>query len=162
LETPASALTTSIDELRRAQSAAPLLSFLTPSELPGSLGRLAHYEIEEVVGSGGMGVVLKVIDTRLQRVVAIKVMAESLVASESARKRFMREAQAAAAVRNDHIVDIHAVEEAGGRPYIVMELISGVSLQQRLDESGPLGIREVLRIGMQIAQGLAAAHAQGL
>jgi hypothetical protein len=65
-------------------------------------------------------------------------------------------------VRNEHVIDIHAVEGAGERPYIVMEYIAGVSLQQRLDQTGSLEIKEVLRIGMQIAAGLAAAHAQGL
>ena len=109
-----------------------------------------------------MGVVLKAFDEKLQRVVAIKVMAEALAASPAARKRFVREAQAAAAVRSDHIVNIYEVEESGSRPYLVMELISGVSLQERLDAAGPLGVREILRIGLQIAQGLAAAHAQGV
>jgi WD40 repeat protein len=79
-----------------------------------------------------------------------------------ARKRFIREAQAAAAVRNEHVIDIHAVEEANERPYLVMEYVSGISLQERLDRSGPLQLKEILRIGIQTAAGLAAAHAHGL
>jgi WD40 repeat protein len=138
------------------------LDFLSPAEKPGLLGRLGHYEVSEVIGRGGMGVVLKAFDQTLQRVVAIKVLAAPLATSATARRRFVREAQAAAAVRNEHVIDIHAVEEAGERPYLVMEYVSGVSLQQRLDRAGPLEVKEILRIGIQTAAGLAAAHAQGL
>ncbi|MBI3466099.1 MAG: serine/threonine protein kinase, partial [Planctomycetes bacterium] len=138
------------------------LDFLSPPEKSEHLGRLAHYEIIEVIGQGGMGVVLKAIDAKLQRVVAIKVMAPQLATSASARKRFIREAQAAAAIRNEHVIDIHAVDEANGLPFLEMEYISGVSLQQRIDRTGPLQLKEILRIGMQTAAGLAAAHAQGL
>jgi hypothetical protein len=138
------------------------LDFLTPSEKPGSLGRLGHYEVQEVIGRGGMGVVLRAFDEELHRVVAIKVMAQQLATNATARKRFKREAQAVAAVTHDHIVTIHAVEEANGLPYLVMQYVAGLSLQQRLDCDGPLELQEVLRIGMQTASGLAAAHAQGL
>ncbi len=138
------------------------LDFLSPPEKPGHLGRLGHYEVTEVVGRGGMGVVLKAFDEKLHRVVAIKVMATGLATSATARKRFIREAQAAAAVRNEHVIDIHAVEEANGLPYLVMEYVSGLSLQERLDQAGPLEVQEILRIGIQVATGLAAAHDQGL
>jgi hypothetical protein len=142
--------------------AGPALDFLGPSEKPGHLGRLGHYEVHEVVGRGGMGLVLKAFDERLHRVVAIKVMAPQLASCATARRRFVREARAAAAVRNEHVVGIHAVEETDGLPYLVMEYVAGTSLQQRLDRTGPLELHEVLRIGMQTAAGLAAAHAQGL
>jgi WD40 repeat protein len=138
------------------------LAFLAPSEKPGALGRLGHYEVLEVIGHGGMGVVLKAFDEALHRVVAIKVLAPQLASGVTARKRFVREARAAAAVRNEHVIDIHAVEEAGPVPYLVMEYIAGISLQDRLDRTGPLALKEILRIGMQTAAGLAAAHAQGL
>jgi WD40 repeat protein len=138
------------------------LDFLAPSERPGALGRLGHYEVLAVVGRGGMGVVLKAFDNVLQRVVAVKVMAPQLAVAASARKRFIREAQAAAAVRDEHVIDIHAVEEVNGLPYLVMEYVNGISLQDRLDRSGPLELKEVLRIGVQTANGLAKAHAQGL
>jgi WD40 repeat protein len=138
------------------------LDFLTPSEKPGYLGRLGNYEVTEVIGRGGMGVVLKAFDEKLHRVVAIKVMAPQLATSATARKRFTREAQAAAAIRNEHIVDIHAVEEANGLPFLVMEYVSGMSLQERLDQAGQLEPKEILRIGIQVATGLAAAHTQGL
>src|SRR5207302_6750815 len=123
---------------------------------------LDHYEVLEVVGRGGAGVVLKARDTKLQRIVAIKALAPRLVASGTARARFVREAQAAAAVRDDHVVAIHAVSDDGPVPYLVMEFISGITLEERLKRSGALELREILRIGMQVAKGLAAAHAQGL
>jgi WD40 repeat protein len=138
------------------------LDFLAPSERPGALGRLGHYDVLEVVGRGGFGVVLKAFDNVLQRVVAVKVMAPQLAVTASARKRFIREAQAAAAVRDEHVIDIHAVEEVNGLPYLVMEYVNGLSLQERLDRDGPLELKEVLRIAMQTASGLAKAHAQGL
>src|SRR5262249_34432812 len=114
------------------------------------------------VGRGGMGVVLKAFDETLHRVVAIKVMAPQLATSATARQRFTREARAQAAVSHDHVVTIHAVEEHGPLPRIVMQFVAGTSLQDRIDRTGPLQLHEVLRIGMQTASGLAAAHAQGL
>lgn len=86
------------------------IDFLESSDQPDSLGRLAQYEISEIVGRGGMGIVLKAHDTKLNRVVAMKVLAPELAANATARKRFLREAQAAAAVSHDHVVTIYAVE----------------------------------------------------
>jgi serine/threonine-protein kinase len=138
------------------------LGFLSPSDKPGQLGRLERYEVLEEVGRGGMGVVLKAFDPTLHRVVAIKVLAPQLATSGVARKRFLREAKAAAAVTHDHIVTIHAVEEANGLPYLVMQYVAGLSLQDRLDRDGPLELPDVLRIGTQTAAALAAAHGQGI
>jgi serine/threonine protein kinase len=138
------------------------LDFLEPSDKPGSIGRLRHYEVQVLVGRGGMGIVLRAFDETLHRVVAIKVMAPQLATSATARRRFTREARAAAAVTHDHVVTIHAVEDAGPLPYIIMQFVAGQSLQDRLDRSGPLPVAEILRIGMQAGSGLAAAHAQGL
>jgi serine/threonine-protein kinase len=138
------------------------LSFLDPSENSQSLGRLGAYEILEVVGRGGMGIVLKAFDAALHRPVAIKVLAAEFWANGAARKRFAREAQAVAAVIHDHVVPIHAVDAEATPPYLVMAYIPGQSLQQRIDRHGPLELKEILRIGMQTASGLAAAHAQGL
>jgi serine/threonine-protein kinase len=138
------------------------LHFLQPSTSPSSLGRLGHYEVLEVLGHGGMGIVLKGFDAALNRPVAIKVLAAQLSANGAARKRFAREAQAAAAVIHDHVVSVYAVDASAVPPYLVMAFITGQSLQQRIDESGPLELKEILRIGMQTAAGLAAAHAQGL
>jgi serine/threonine protein kinase len=138
------------------------LDFLAPCDTPGRLGLLAHYEIVEILGRGGMGIVLRGVDVKLNRPVAIKVLAPQLAANAMARQRFRREAQAAAAVSHDHVVAIHAVDEWNGLPYLVMEYVSGWSLQQKIDAGGALQIAQILRIGMQIASGLAAAHAQGL
>jgi serine/threonine-protein kinase len=138
------------------------LHFLAPSDTPGMLGRLGKYEIEDVIGRGGMGIVLKAQDPALDRRVAIKVLAGHLASSAAARKRFAHEAKAAAAVVHDHVIPIHDVVPGGETPYLVMPLVSGRSLQDRLDERGVLETREVLRIAMQTADGLAAAHAQGL
>ena len=144
------------------ESAAADLSFLGPPSEPGSLGRLDHYEVLEVVGSGGMGVVLRARDTKLLRVVALKVLAVPLAASGTARQRFAREARAAAAIRDDHVIAIHAVEDHGPVPYLVMEFIDGQSLEALLRRGGPLEVKDILRIGVQAASGLAAAHKQGL
>jgi serine/threonine protein kinase/tetratricopeptide (TPR) repeat protein len=139
-----------------------VLAFLIPSDKPGVLGLLGRYEVLQVIGHGGMGIVLRAFDEHLHRTVAIKVMAAHLATDATARKRFSREARAAAAVSHDHIVTIHAVEEARGLPYLVMKYVAGVTLKQRLDREGPLPLPEILRIGMETASGLAAAHAQGL
>jgi serine/threonine-protein kinase len=138
------------------------LYFLDPTDRPGLLGMLGGYEVQEVLGQGGMGVVLKAFDPTLDRLVAIKVLAAAIAGSATARKRFLREARAAAAVCHDHVVTVHGVDEHDGLPYLVMQYVAGESLQERLDRAGPLEIEEVLRIGMQTAAGLAAAHAQGL
>ncbi len=155
------------DEHRRSLAAAALqddvdLSFLAPSSEPGSLGRLDHYEVFEVVGKGGTGVVLRAHDTKLMRIVALKVLAPTLATSGSARRRFVRESRASAAVRDDHVVAIHAVEAQGALPYLVMEFIDGCTLEALVRRNGPLDAKEVLRIGIQAAHGLAAAHRLGL
>ena len=135
---------------------------LAPATHPELMGRIGRYDVERLIGSGGMGVVFKAHDTELNRPVAIKLLAPYLCGSESARNRFAREARAAAAVVDEHVVPIYNVESDGEHPFLVMKYIAGGSLQQRLDREGPLEVCEVLRIGMQTAEGLAAAHAQGL
>ena len=138
------------------------LDFLDPADDPAHLGRLGPFVITEVLGRGGMGIVFKGMDVALNRPVAIKVLAPYFASSGAARKRFAREAQAAAAVVHEHVVAIHGVDTWKGLPYLVMSFVNGRSLQERLDAEGALGVREILRIGMQTASGLAAAHAQGL
>lgn len=138
------------------------LYFLAPSDQPDVLGTLGDYEVHELIGQGGMGVVLKAFEPALHRLVAIKVMSPALAGSPIARQRFTREAQAAAAVCHDHIVTVHGVDEKDSLPYLVMQYVAGESLQERLDRSGPLELTEIVRIALQTASGLAAAHAQGL
>jgi serine/threonine-protein kinase len=136
--------------------------FFSPTDDPRMLGRFGGYEIAGVIGCGGMGVVLKGLDVALNRYVAIKVLAPHLAASAAARSRFAREARAAAAVVHENVIAIHAVSEASGLPYLIMPYVRGESLQKRLDAEGTLAPAEILRIGMQAARALAAAHAQGL
>ena len=155
------AMPTTVPDSKATGDEVPL-DFLVPSEHPGSLGRLGPYEVLDRIGQGGMGVVLKALDPRLNRIVALKVIAPVLATTVLARRRFTREAQAAAAVCHEHVVTIHAVDEAAGLPYLVMQLVAGESLQDKIAREGPLGLKEILRIGGQVAAGLAAAHAQGL
>ena len=135
---------------------------LGPPSHPEMLGRIGRYEVERLIGAGGMGVVFKGFDTELNRPVAVKVLAPYLAGSGAARKRFAREARAAAAVVHEHVVAIHNVETDGESPFLVMQFVAGESLQQRIDREGSLELCEILRIAMQTASGLAAAHAQGL
>src|SRR6516165_7814413 len=159
---PAPSLPTAVAPAGEGAATELPAAFLGPPAQPCELGTLGPYRVLSVVGRGGMGVVLKALDERLGRVVAVKVLAPQLAASATARRRFDREARAAAAVAHENVVAVHSVGEAAGLPYLVMQYIAGVSLQQRLDRTGRLGLAEVLRIGMQTAAGLAAAHAQGL
>ena len=134
---------------------------------PASPSKLGAYDVSGVIGRGGMGVVLKARDPHLDRTVAIKTLAPELAADPTARRRFAREARAAAAVTHPHVVTIHAVEPGesgpgGPVPFLVMEYVAGRSLRQKLDADGAMGVTEILRIGAQIADGLAAAHKQGL
>jgi serine/threonine protein kinase len=137
------------------------LSFLKPPQREGSLGRIGHYEVLEVLGRGGFGIVFRAFDEVLQRVVAVKVLAPHAAATSPARKRFLREARAAAQIKHENVVQVHAVVEEP-LPYLVMEFIPGETLQQRMDRTGPLDVPEVISIGRQIAAGLAAAHEKGL
>ena len=134
---------------------------LSPPSHPEMLGRIGRYEVERLIGTGGMGVVFKAFDSELNRPVAVKLLAPYLAGSGAARKRFAREARAAAAVVHEHVVAIHNVETDGEVPFLVMQYVPGESLQSRLDREGALDVCEILRIGMQTASGLAAAHAQG-
>jgi serine/threonine protein kinase len=139
-----------------------VLNLLGAPGHPEMLGRLGRYDIERVIGSGGMGVVLKAHDSELNRPIAVKLLSPHLAHVGAARERFAREGRAAAAVVHEHVVAIYNVESSGPVPYLVMQYVPGRSLQARVDEDGPLGVEEILRIGMQAAAGLAAAHRQGL
>jgi WD40 repeat protein len=140
------------------------LDFLTPSEDPGHLGMLDHFAITGVVGRGGMGVVLRGFDTYLQRDVAVKILDPALADDENAQHRFCRESRAAASVSHENVVAVHHVaeHESAELPYLVMQLIDGEPLDERLAREGRLEVKEVVRIGHEIAEGLAAAHEKGL
>jgi serine/threonine protein kinase len=139
-----------------------LFDFLAPPKGPDELGRLGPYRVLKVLGHGGMGVVFEAEDPQLRRKVALKAMLPTLAASETARQRFLREAQTAAAIEHDHIVHIYQVGEDRGVPFIAMAFLKGESLDQRLARQNRLLLPEVVRIGRETAAGLAAADQQGL
>jgi hypothetical protein len=136
--------------------------FLAPPELPDEIGRLGPYRILKVLGRGGMGIVFQAEDPQLKRPVAVKVLQPGRSASESARRRFLREARAMAALEHDNIVTLHYVGEAQGMPFLAMQLLRGETLATRLQREGSLRVEEALRIGREIADALAAAHEHGL
>ena len=152
-----------LQKAKAADSEEFSLSFLSAPDRPGLLGYLGDYEMLEVIGRGGMGLVLKAFDPPLKRLVAIKVMAlASLIGSATARRRFTREAQAAAAVCHENIVPVYGVYETDEFPYLVMQYVAGESLEARLGRTGSLPLLEIVQFALQTAMGLAAAHAHGL
>jgi hypothetical protein len=142
--------------------AALALSFLEPARGPGEIGRLGNYRVLGVLGRGGMGVVLRAEEEALDREVALKVMKPEVAAHPQARQRFLREARAMAAVEHERVVVVHAVGEAGGVPYLAMPLLRGESLASRLVSGPRLSVAEAVRLGREVAEGLAAAHGRGL
>jgi len=126
---------------------------------PGTF--LGPYEVEAPLGEGGMGEVYRARDTRLGRTVAIKVLPEAVSLDPARRNRFDLEARAVASLSHPNICALFDIGDQGGIHYLVMEHLPGTTLARRL-ESGPLSLREALRVGSQVASGLAAAHAQGV
>jgi serine/threonine protein kinase/uncharacterized GH25 family protein len=149
-------------EVDDSGGAAQLLKFLAPTDDPHMLGRLGSYEVSGIVGAGGMGIVLKAFEPSLARFVALKVLAPSFWSDPQARQRFAREARAAASIVHDNVIEIYGVDEVNGIPFFAMPYLRGDTLQARIDRQGPFGTEETLRVAMQVASGLAAAHAQGL
>jgi serine/threonine protein kinase len=143
------------------EAARSAVDFLAPPERPDEIGRLGGYRILKELDSGGMGVVFLAEDPSLGRPVALKVIRPGQD-NRQARERFLREARAAAAAEHEHVVAIHQVGEDRGVPFLVMPLLKGESLEERLRRQDRLTVGEVLRIGREVAEGLAAAHARGL
>ena len=135
---------------------------LGPPQRPDEIGRLGAYRVLKAVGRGGMGVVYQAEDITLKRLVALKVMLPRLAADPTSRQRFLREARAMAAVHHDHIAAIYQVGEEKGIPYIAMEFFQGTPLDKWLKQGHKPTVAQVLRIGREIAEALAAAHALGL
>ena len=122
---------------------------------------ISHYKITAKLGEGGMGVVYKAEDTKLKRSVALKFLAPHLLRDEEARKRFEREATAAAGLSHPNICTVYEISDEGGETFLAMEFIEGESLDAKI-ERGPLSLKEALGFARQVADGLAAAHAKGV
>ena len=128
------------------------------------LGRLLdnRYEILEVIGTGGMAVVYKALDHRLNRLVAVKILKDEFSRNQEFRRRFHAESQAVAMLSHPNIVSVYDVSRSGDVDYIVMELIEGITLKQYLEKKGCLNWRETLHFAMQIAKALEHAHSRGI
>ncbi len=122
---------------------------------------LSHYKILEKLGEGGMGIVYKAEDNRLDRTVALKFLAPQAIGSDEDKERFMQEAKAAAALNNPNICTIFEIDEVDGQSFIAMECVEGVSLKTRIG-TGPLKVDEALGVAQQIAAGLHEAHEKGI
>ncbi|MBO0701208.1 MAG: serine/threonine protein kinase, partial [Zavarzinella sp.] len=139
----------------------PVLDFAPAPDLaPGD--RLGQYRVIRRIGAGGMGIVYEAEDEWLGRRAALKALRGELPGGDVARERFLREARAMAAVEHENVATIYQVAEAGGRPYMAMQLLTGETLEARLARAQRLPAAEAARIGREVAAGLAAVHAKGL
>ncbi|OVE79514.1 hypothetical protein BVY01_02300, partial [bacterium I07] len=122
---------------------------------------ISHFKILEKLGEGGMGVVYKAHDTKLDRTVALKFLPSHITANETDKARFLQEAKAAAALNHSNVCTIHEIREHENQQFIVMEYVEGVTLSEKI-KSGPLELKTVIDYAMQIGEGLKAAHAKGI
>jgi serine/threonine protein kinase len=133
-----------------------------PSEHAGDLGRLDRYRVLKQLGKGGMGAVYLGFDERLRRKVALKVMLPDSAEDPQSKDRFLREARAAAQIAHDNVIAIHEADEADGIPFIAMQYLQGYPLDEYLAKKGRPSFAQIVRIGREIALGLAAAHRLGI
>ena len=124
--------------------------------------KLGSYEVVAQIGAGGMGEVYQAHDTKLGRDVAIKVLPEAFAHDPERLSRFQREAKMLASLNHPNIATIHGSEQSSGTSYLVMELVSGETLQERIRRDGPVPVEEALSNAKQIAEALEAAHEKGI
>ncbi len=122
---------------------------------------ICHYRIVEKLGEGGMGIVYKAEDTKLNRQVALKFLAQHLLDDPEAKERFLREAQAAAALHHPNVCPVYEIDEVDGKTFLAMAFLKGETLEDRIAK-GPLPIKDALDIARQVAEGLQAAHAESI
>lgn len=139
-----------------------LPTLLRPSERPDDLGRLGDFQIRRILGAGGMGVVLEAWDAVLNRKVALKLMRPEVARNPTSKQRFLREARAMAAIEHPRIVIVHQVGEFESIPFLLMPLMVGESLADRLKSGPPIPLGDAIRFAWEAADGLAAAHAKGV
>src|ERR1700680_2213457 len=123
--------------------------------------KLGPYEIQSPLGAGGMGEVYRAMDTRLDRAVAIKVLASHLSSSPELKQRMEREARAISSLNHPNICHLYDIGSQDGNNYLVMEFLEGETLAERL-RKGPLALNEILKIGIAVAEALVVAHRQGI
>lgn len=138
------------------------LDFLGSSQWLATGGKIDHYELLQVVGIGATSVVLEAFDTRLERIVAIKVLASESCRDPRTRERFKHEAKTAARISHPNVTQVLGVGEEDRAPYLVMEFVNGQSLQQRVEKEGALPVADVIHIALHIAKGLGAVHQHNL
>ena len=139
------------------------IDFLSPPQADDELGRFGDYRVLSVLGQGGMGVVFEAEEITLRRKVALKIIAPRLFSIPAAKERFLREAQAAASLKSDHIVTVYRVDEVQGIPFLAMELLRGRSLEEHFQtNASPWTLPALLSAAIDIARGLAEAHRFGL
>ena len=122
---------------------------------------ISNYRLTAELGAGGMGVVYRAEDLRLGRHVAIKFLPDTAAGDQQALERFRREARAASVLNHRHICTIHEIDEHAGRPFIVMEILEGETLQKRIGKKR-FDFEGLLAVAMQVAEGLEAAHSKGI
>ena len=140
----------------------PNYPFLKPESDGNVLGQLAHFRVVRLLGEGGMGYVFEAIDERLRRTIALKVMKPQVAAGPDREARFLREAQALAAVRHPNVATIYEIGVDAGVPFLAMEKLSGQTLESRLADLKPMSVEEILSMGAEISDGLKAIHDAGI
>jgi serine/threonine protein kinase/regulation of enolase protein 1 (concanavalin A-like superfamily) len=158
---PAASQTTATDRGRQPASH-KCFDVLNPLQADGDFGWLGQYRVVRLLGQGGMGLVFLAEDTLLPRPVALKVIRPDIAGAEGIAQRFMREARATAAIKHDHIVTIYQVGEQNNLPFLAMEYLTGISLDEWLERGHIPSVELVLRLGREVASGLSAAHRHGL